>query len=627
MCGISGYFGNATQDTLERMVGSLTHRGPDATGFAYFNNGKVGLGHNRLAIIDLSFNAAQPMYNEDKSLAIVFNGEIYNFQEIRKVLEHKHKFASVSDTEVVLHAYEEWGYECLQRFNGMFSFVIYDQKNDQLFGARDRLGEKPLKYYLDDQVFLFASEVKAILKSGLVEKELDLEAINHFLTFQYVSHPLTGFKHIQKLPPASYFIYKDGKLTIIKYWELYYSHKETKPENEWIDLIHDTVKTSVEQKLISDVPLGALLSGGLDSSTVVAFMAKCLPQAVKTFSIGFEDSVFDETEKALRVSEMYGTNHTVFYAQPKDLLELLPKITQYYDEPIADNSILPTFLVCAMTRSKVTVALNGDGGDENFAGYDRYTIVKIDQLVKRLGLQNALPYLYQLSNQLDFQATTQFRERVLRYLNFANSPYFQKYPHYSSFFTNDAKHEIYHENTRDLITTRDSFNLHDSRFNQNLDLLDNALKLDIETYLPDDLLYKTDTAAMANSLELRAPLLDYKLMELTATIPSDLKLKNGVKKYIFKKMISKYNLLPQDLIYTKKRGFNVPLNSWFKGELKNYVHDSILTGQLSNIGLFDMQKLENYVAHYYQTQLNYSNNIFALILLNQWYENYFVDND
>lgn len=622
MCGISGYYGKYSEQGLKKMIYAQKHRGPDSQGYELFKNANVGLGHNRLAIIDLSERGKQPMFNEDKTICIVFNGEIYNFEEVKSKLKYKHNFFSASDTETIVHAYEEWGPDCLQKFNGMFAFVIYDSKKDLLFGARDRLGEKPLKYHIDSNGIVFASELKALLQVIKQSPELDPIAINHFLTFQYVPSPLTGFKDIFKLPPAHYFIYKNGKMNVTKYWNLDFASKEQHTENEWEKIVLHELERSVKDRMISDVPIGALLSGGIDSSAVVAFMARNSKTKINTYSIGFNNAKYDETAYAKIVANKYETNHTVLEVTSDDLVNLLPTLMDYYDEPIADNSILPTFLVSKLTRQHVTVALDGDGGDENFAGYDRYNIVDFDQ-----NITARVPKVLQAAAALTTKKIynlygTKFTERLSRYFGSYDQPFYKKYTNYNCFFTNSTKQSLYTNEFQELTKNEESFDQYKDLYDSKLSLIDNALKIDQNTYLPDNLLYKTDTAAMSNSLELRAPFLDHKLMEVCAKIPSSLKIKNMEKKYILKKALLNSNILPKEIIYRKKRGFNIPQNAWFKTELKDYIHDTTLSASFMDANIFDKSRLKEYIDSYYETNLNYDNNIFALISLAKWVETY-----
>jgi len=620
MCGISGFSGKINKaDPMESMLDTLKHRGPDDQGFLYFKDNTLGLGNNRLAIIDLSQNGHQPMSDISGRYTIVFNGEIYNFEEVRGKLGNKYIYKSKSDTEVILYSYIEWGIHCLDNLNGMFAFVIYDRETDTLFGARDRLGEKPLKYYYDGSTLIFASEIKAILSVMNTKPEMDPIAINHYLSFQYVPAPYTGFKNIFKLPPAHYFIYKNSKLEVQKYWNLDVSEKDILTEKDWQAQILEDLEKSVKMRLVSDVPIGALLSGGVDSSAVVAYMAKNISGRVKTFSIGFDSKEFDETAYAKTVSDLYNTEHTFFRMNSGMITDLIPKVAQYYDEPFADNSLIPTYIVTKMAREHVTVALNGDGGDENFAGYDRYNIVVTGNKYKFLGND-----LFKAGSKIvDSIVKSKFSERLARFTSTLHEPFNSRYLNYSSFFTNGIKYGLYSPDFMNTVKGEDSFKyfnkFNTDDINSDLDL---ALILDINTYLPEDLLFKTDIASMANSLELRAPLLDYKFMEKMARIPTNLKINNGELKYIFKKALVENNILPTEVVYRKKRGFNIPLNKWLKHELKDYVNDSIKNGHLSSVGIFDQIKLEKYTDEYFTTNRNYDNNIFALLMLNQWFERY-----
>lgn len=620
MCGIVGYAGFTKKVLLDEAVKAIRHRGPDDNGVAYFDGG-AALGNTRLSIIDLSQKAHQPMFNHDKSLCITFNGEIYNFQEIKKALQKKYKFTSNSDTEVILYSYQEWGVRCLDRFNGMFSFVIYDNKKKLLFGARDRLGQKPLKYYFENSAFIFASEIKAIFSILNFKPELDEIAIDNFLTFQYVPSPRTGFKNIFKLPPAHYFIYKDNKLSIQRYWSLSFRRKFTLSYKEWIDLVFSEIERAVRSHLISDVPVGALLSGGLDSSTLVAIMARNSSRKIKTFSIGFDDDRFNEAEYATMVSKMYNTEHSQVAVTSKDLLKNIPNIASVYDEPIGDNSILPTMLVADLASTKVKVALSGDGGDENFAGYDRYTITNIASFIARLP-----PMLKKVAL---LKAKTAFllrpnklTERMNRFFYSLDDQFYRKYVTYHSFFNSETKRTLYCDDVMAKIEDNDSYENYSEYVDEKLNDLDNALKIDIHTYLSDDLLYKTDTASMAYGLELRSPFLDHQLMEKMAAMPSWMKITLLTKKKILKDVAISYNLLPKEIVYRRKQGFNIPQNKWFKGPLKKYLNNQILSSSMLGM-IFDKRKTQLYMANYFKEDLNYDNNIFALLTLSLWYDRYF----
>lgn len=620
MCGIVGYGGFTKKNLLDKAIKEIHHRGPDDNGAAYFDG--IALGNTRLAIIDLSPKGHQPMFNVDKSLCITFNGEIYNFKEVKRLLEKKYEFQSNSDTEVILYAYKEWGSKCLEKLNGMFSFVIYDRKNKLLFGARDRLGQKPLKYYFKDGEFIFASETKAIFSLLKSSPDIDSKAIDDFLTFQYVPAPATGFKDIYKLPAGHYFIYQDKKLSVHKYWSINFTKKLTLSENEWRELVFSEIERSVRSHLISDVPVGALLSGGLDSSIVVALMAKNSSRRINTFSIAFDDNRFDETRYAKIVSEKYQTIHTSFTVTSKELLDNMANLVNIFDEPIADNSILPTSLVSQLASRKVKVALTGDGGDESFAGYDRYTFVNIANLIAKSPTIFKKTALFPTKIALQLYPHKQI-ERIHRFFLTLDDTFYRKYVNYNSFFTNKVKAHLYTNEFKEKIKNNDSYNIYSGYYEKKLSDLDNALKIDINTYLPNDLLYKSDSASMACGLELRSPFLDHLLMEKMAAMPSSMKIRLLNKKTILKNIASDYNLLPKEIIYRKKQGFNTPQNKWFKGPLKKYITEQILTSKMIGL-IFDRDKMEKYLDDYFRKNLNYDNNIFALLMLSSWTDKYFL---
>jgi len=618
MCGLVGFAGFTKKASLDKSINTIKHRGPDDSGAQYFED--VALGNTRLAILDLSQKGHQPMFNQDRSLCITFNGEIYNFKEIQKLLENKYHLKSNSDTEVILYAYQEWGVKCLEKFDGMFSFVLYDRKKNLLFGARDRLGQKPLKYYFKNGQLIFASEIKAILPLIDSKPDIDEIAIDNFLTLQYVPTPATGFKNIYKLPAGHYFIYKEGNLSIKRYWSLDFSKKLNLSNEDWQNLVFNEIKKAVKSHLISDVPVGALLSGGLDSSIIVALMSQNSSNRVNTFSMGFDDDKFDESKYAKVVSKLYKTNHTELQVTSADLINNLKEVTKVYDEPIADNSILPTLLVSKLASKKVKVALTGDGGDENFAGYERYTFVNISsQISKSLSpFKNTFPLLGKYIFLIHPNKQT---ERMKRFLSSLNQPFHQKYINYNSFFSNPTKLALYSSNFKIKVAKNNAYNIYQKLFDPKLDDLDNALNFDINTYLPDDLLYKTDSASMVNGLELRSPFLDHSLMEKIAAMPSEKKVKFLTKKKILKEVALKNNLLPKEIISRPKQGFTVPLNKWFKGSLKSYTYEVILSSKIMG-GIFDKDKIEGYLDRYYATNLNYDNNIFALLMLAHWMDEY-----
>jgi len=614
MCGIIGYRGDFASEDLVEGLRAIKHRGPDDSG-TYFNQ-DVGLGHARLAVIDLSPLGHQPMFNESKDISIVFNGEIYNFQEVRTLLENKYEFISKSDTEVIIHAYEEWGTECLHKLNGMFAFVIYDEKRDLLFGARDRLGEKPLKYYFKDNQFIFSSELKGVISVLQKSPELDPVALDNFLTYQYVPAPRTGYKDIYKLPAGSYFLFQHGKLEIKKYWELKTEVDQSKTYGEWKDIVLAELDRAVKERLIADVPIGCLLSGGADSGAVTAFMAKNSKDKIKTYSVGFDDPRFDETKYARIVADTYGTDHHVFQLTSRSLLENFEKVFEHFDEPFGDNSALPTLLLSREIRKNVTVALAGDGGDENFAGYDRYNIVEFNKLYDLLprSLRNRVMSPASLLFHKIMQTRLSFRAE--RFLRTFNQPFPRRYVGYNSLFLTGEKHSLYSTEFRNKVKSNDALSLFEKFYNSELTLLENALRFDVNTYLPEDLLFKTDIASMAHALELRAPFLDYKLMETMAGIPSRFKVKNGVLKSVLKDALLDKGVLPREVLFRRKQGFNIPVTRWFKRELKRVLVERILSTRMFD--LFDKARLEAYVATYFSSELNYANEMYALFALSTW---------
>jgi len=615
MCGIFGklFFEKTKieEKDYKDCLDAISHRGPDDEGFYVDEN--IILGAKRLAIIDLSEAGHMPMTNEDGRFWIVFNGEVYNFLELKKDLEKRHKFRSRTDSEVLLHLYEEKGVDCLRYLRGMFAFAIWDKKEKILFLARDRLGKKPLKYYFNDKFFVFASELKAILKDKEVKKEIDWGAIDEYLTYQYVPHPKTGFKGIFKLEPAHFLLITlDGKIKKEKYWNLDFGQKLNLSESEWIEAIEEKLKESVKIRLISDVPLGAHLSGGIDSSTIVAMMAQEMKEPVKTFSIGFREKEYDETKYARLVAKRYGTDHHELIVEP-NAIEILPKLVYHYEEPYADSSALPTWYLCQMTKNYITVALNGDGGDENFAGYDRYNAVKLYFSLKFLPGKKILKKTNEILYHL-----TQLRifHKGVRFLSSFEEDFISFYERLIGYFQEEQKEKLYQPDIKKLIeNSRGSNFLREISKNTMGEWLDRILYLDINSYLPGDLLVKVDIASMAHSLEVRSPFLDHEFMELCAKIPSNLKMKGHNKKYIFKKLAQKY--IPKECIFRPKTGFGVPLEFWFKNELLNFLKERILSREFLNYG-FNKNFLEQLINEHQKGVRNHSYRLWALLILNEW---------
>ncbi|PIU41082.1 MAG: asparagine synthase (glutamine-hydrolyzing) [Candidatus Omnitrophica bacterium CG07_land_8_20_14_0_80_42_15] len=627
MCGICGIVNKNVDDvTLRSMCKKLTHRGPDDEGIyiSHGTNVSVGLGHRRLSIIDLSMNAHQPISNEDGTAWLIINGEIYNYQKLREQLELKgHRFRSSSDSEVVIHLYEDFGEKCLLHLRGAFAFAIWDEKQDKLFLARDRIGKKPIIYYYDGQTFCFASEFSALLESGFVKKEINYEAIHHYLTFGYVPAPNTIYKKVFKLLPAHYCSYQNGKLDFTKYWDLDYANKIVISEEEAAIELIKILKEATRLRLISDVPLGAFLSGGVDSSAVVALMSQ-LTNKVKTFSIGFEDEDFNELKYARNVAKKYATDHKEFIVKPK-ALEILPLLVERYGEPYADSSAIPTYYVSKETSKYVKVALNGDGGDESFAGYERYQVMKIAEKYNRLPaiMRNIITQMAMrvLPDSVNFKDK---RRRLRRFLENISAPFYSRYCHWVSLIDDISKNSLYSENFKMWIETGDCANwIRDfTNLPHNMELVDRLMAIDIKTNLANDLVVKMDIASMANSIETRSPFLDQEVMQFAARLPANFKLKGSVKKYILKKGLK--DLVPRENMNRPKMGFGVPVGRWLRGELKGYTQEVLLSKNSLNRGYFDQEKLKYYINEHIDGKKDHGYGVWALLMLELWHQ-IFID--
>ena len=592
MCGIVGvaYSDGKKVDkqALEVAANKLVHRGPDASGI-YIDNESVpsaGLGHRRLSIIDLSASANQPLPNENKDVWVVFNGEIYNFQKLRNQLRNNHRFVSNSDTEVIVHLYEQYGENAIAMLDGMFAIAIYDRNKHRLIIARDRVGKKPLYYYYDREKILFASEIKAILALLPAEEiAINEQTLPFYLVYGYSRPPQTFYKGISQLAPAHYALYgNDGSLKIKNYWSLkdHILNDKTPPDAYTKDdpLLRFKLTGAVKNRLISDVPLGAFLSGGIDSSIVTGLMSRLMDEPVKTFSIGFsEDARYDETGYANIVAKRFKTDHHVFVVTPSTI-DLIDKIIYHYDEPFGDASAIPTYIVSNLTRQHVTVALNGDGGDELFAGYTRFIAAtmseRIPPVVRQMlsGASGLIPAPHSEKSLL---------ARSKRLLSALNKPLLERYLNWISYirfddvptFMNPA---VFSGSVQD--NYRDDVH---SYFTQHLEgmegtsLLTQLLYLNFKTYLPDDLLVKMDRMSMANSLEGRSPFLDRELIEYAFTIPDNLKLKRFNTKYDLKQTFK--DILPKEVMRRGKMGFGVPLGAWFRTKLKTYLEELIISGE------------------------------------------------
>ena len=647
MCGICGKISlnNKVDEALiKRMCSVLAHRGPDDEGVRLLwesdshsanilraseasREVKVGLGHRRLSIIDLSPAGHQPMSNEDGSVWIVLNGEIYNFIELREVLEKKgHRFKSRTDTEVVLHLYEDKGVECIKDLRGMFAFAIWDDKKQRLFLARDRVGKKPLYWALKNGDFIFGSEIKAILQDPDVNRDVNIGEIPAYLTYGYTPSPDTMFKGINKIPPAHYLVYEKGNIKLEKYWELDFSNKIKLSERDYCDNIMELLEESTRIRLISDVPLGAFLSGGIDSSAVVYMMSKLSSRPVKTFSIGFEEETHSELKYARIIADRFGTEHHEYIVKP-DAIEILPKLVWHYNEPYADSSALPSYYVAKMTRREVTVALNGDGGDENFAGYERYMAGKFAETYRKMPekLRNSviLPLINRIKEDVSYN---KFSNKFKRFILMASEPYAFRHYSWVSIFRDNEKGSLFTDELKKNIDAKSPFSYLENIFNnsRSKDIVDSLLYADINSYLPEDLLVKMDIATMANSLEGRSPFLDHKMMEFAASVPSKMKVRGARLKYILKKALRK--ALPEEILKRGKMGFGIPIDKWFRNELKDYSYEILMSDKSINRGYFKKASIKRLLDEHAVAGANNGARIWSLLFLELWHRE-FIDRD
>ncbi len=637
MCGISGFadFNNSTgRDILEEMNRTLVHRGPEGEGYAMFNNANttIGLGHRRLRIIDLSEGGNQPKSFE--SLHITFNGEIYNYEEIKKQLEQKgHVFITHSDTEVILHAFREWGNDAVQQFIGMFAFVLYDEANQKLLVFRDRAGVKPLYYYWKDGLFLFGSELKALMKHPAFKKEINTDSIAAYMQFGYVPAPHCIFKNSFKLNPG-YFLELDiAKKTIREqqYWNVYDAYNKPALKIDLPEAITETEKlltSAFQYRMVSDVPVGVFLSGGYDSSCVTALLQKNNTEKIKTFTIGVPDAGLDEAPFAKEIAAHLGTDHTEIYCTQKEALEIVPQLPFFYDEPFADSSAIPTTLVSRIAKEKVTVALSADAGDEIFAGYNRY-----DFMMKYSKKIQSIPGFMRktaaaMMDVIPAGSIPVLNKKYLFHSRYEKMKTLLKDPSEQSMLMSVTRAmsekdiaDLFKLPVSRIITAFDNKEL---KHTKNGGVLNYMLAIDYQTYLPDDILHKVDRATMSVSLEGREPFLDQRVIEWAAQLPPEYKYNKGIKKFILKEIVHQY--LPKSMMDRPKMGFGIPVAHWLEHELKPFVDQYFDEAFISKQDIFDNDEIQRIRRSFYQGRRERAEKIWYLLMFQMWYDKWMNNN-
>lgn len=631
MCGIYGYFSINDQEAvdgahLSQMGTALKHRGPDDEGVMI--DRRMAMGHKRLSIIDLSENGRQPLSNEDGTIWLVFNGEIYNFLEFVDGLKAKgHRFRSKTDTEVIIHLYEEYGSDAIAMLNGMFAFVLWDKKKDEVYMARDRMGIKPLHYATIGNTVIFASEIKALLRHPDVSKEIDLFSLNEYLSFEYVPAPHSIFKDIRKLLPAHFLLFRKNQASLCRYWNASGSGVDAKrSEQSYADELSSILNHSVKRHLVSDVPLGAFLSGGIDSSTVCALMRQHVPGRVKAFSITFEDKSFDEARFSKRVAQDLGVEHFTEPLSSKRMLELVPQIMNYLDEPFGDASFVPTYLLCRFARQHVKVSLSGDGSDELFAGYPTYQAFKLARYYDfcpsflKSGLKfgvRRLPVSFD-NISFDFKLKKFFSDAT------DDTPLRRHYRWLGSFeprdkpllFSNDVYAIVQHQNEYALA----------EEISQETGAgipLSAVLRCDQRFYLQDNMLVKMDRASMASSLEARVPFLDNQVVDFAARLPDHLKLHGLTTKYILKKAMR--GTLASQILYRKKKGFGIPVAKWFSGELLPLLKDLFQPDRIRRAGIFNPAFIQKLIHEHSTMKADHRKKLYTLFNFELWYQKYMLE--
>ncbi|HET7119473.1 MAG TPA: asparagine synthase (glutamine-hydrolyzing) [Hanamia sp.] len=631
MCGIAGFIDfkhSSSLQILKDCTDVLSHRGPDGSGYEFFQNEKyqIGLGHRRLSIIDLSDAGTQPMWY--KNFCIVFNGEIYNYEEIKsKLIKLGHKFISHSDTEVILHAWEQWKEKMIQQFVGMFAFVIYDKDKKELFCLRDRAGVKPFYYYWHNGLFLFASELKSFHKHPGFKKEINRQAVYQFMQYGFIMAPFSIFKDTCKLLQGHFleFNIQHSTFKIKKYWDVYDAYNKPKLDITFSEAKENTKQlliSSCKYRMVADVPVGVFLSGGYDSTVITALLQAHQEEKLKTFTVGFYEETHNEAKYAKKVAKHLGTDHTEYYCTTKEAQEIIPEIPFFCDEPFGDSSIIPTTLVSRLARKEVAVALSADAGDEVFGGYKKYSIaLDFIKKINRLPLKNTAGKLLRhipdsLLNQFTkSDAVSIKKKRVSDLLQHSNitSPLILDHL-LSQSYSNEQMQFLFAEN----IISPESFFNSENCFNNYPGDLHKMMAIDYKTYLPDDILVKIDRAGMSVSLEGREPLLDHRLIEFVAQLPEKFKIKNGDKKYLLKQIV--YDYVPKELVDRPKMGFGVPVFDWLRNELKYYVDEYMSKKDFETHGLFKKAGVEIIMKNFFNGNKNYDSLFWYLLMFQMWYK-------
>ena len=629
MCGICGIAASRggpqiSKEILHKMNESISHRGPDEDGF--YLNDKVGLASRRLSIIDLA-SGTQPISNEDETMQIVFNGEIYNYKALRSYLEkHGHLFRTESDTEVILHLYEEFGTDCIQHLDGIFAFAIWNENSHELLLARDRMGIKPLYYtHLPNWQFIFGSEMKALLANPAVERKIDLISLNEYLSYEYVPTPRTIIRNIWRLEAGHFLIYNRRGVEIRAYDSLSFRQSESRPPVDWRDYsasLYNTLRSAVERELASDVPVGVLLSGGLDSSTIAALMVDLYPGKVESFTVGFEEGSFDESQYARKVAHHLNTQHNEMVLTSKKAVELVGEISNFLDEPFADSSIIPTYLLSRFARQKVKVVLGGDGGDELLAGYPTVLSHRLIGYYERL-----IPWAFRAyvaprimdSLRVSFDnISLDFRLR--RFLAGRGVPLINRHQRWLGSFVDEEKSSLLQSWVKPVLreTYYQSYEYaHDCDAKEPLNQI---LFNDLKTYLEGDILYKVDRASMAASLEVRVPFLNREMVQFANDLPIGLKLHNFTGKFLLKKMMK--GKLPDDIIQRSKKGFNMPVAYWISGDLKNLMMDMFSESFINRQNLFDFHYIQQLTEEHFQHRKDNRKLLWTLLMFQLWYQSY-----